>query len=86
MSNSIRVNVTQNRISVNLAQNRIRVVMLGGAAWNGVSGKPTATEENSFMMSGASPFSWSAKTKDQAKIALNIVDEIEFSLINSYRI
>jgi hypothetical protein len=121
---AISVEIVEQAIAVEIATQSIDVVITGGATWNGVSGKPTAVAESSFMVSGASPFAWLVKTLAQVKTILGLgdkvdkvtgsslvadteiakihasgsdaetvttisalqVDEIDFSLINSYRI
>lgn len=50
----------------------INVTISGGSSWNSVSGKPTATEENSVMVSGPTPFAWVVKTLAQLKVILGL--------------
>jgi hypothetical protein len=117
-------------INVTIAEEIIAVTMTGGDTWDGISGKPAAVAESSFIVSDVSPFNWVVKTLAQVKTILGISasagdvvgpatntadylpqwngadsktlknglavpagglaglesDEIEFSLINSYRI
>jgi hypothetical protein len=59
-------------INVEIKQHVISVTMSTGATWDGISGRPTATEESSFIVSGASPFAWLVKTLAQVKTILGM--------------
>jgi|SRR3990172_157904 len=59
-------------ISVDIKPQAISVNLTAGATWDGISGKPSATAEGSFMVSGASPFAWVVKTLAQVKTILGL--------------
>jgi len=59
-------------IDVTIVEETIAVEMTDGATWNGISGKPTAAQESSFIVSGASPFAWLVKTLTQVKTILGL--------------
>jgi hypothetical protein len=50
----------------------INVTIEGGGTWDGISGKPTASAESSFMVSGPTTFSWLVKTLAQVKTILGL--------------
>jgi hypothetical protein len=50
----------------------INVTIEGGGTWDGISGKPTASAESSFIVSGPTTFSWLVKTLAQVKTILGI--------------
>lgn len=83
----IHVEIKQQAIGVTFKRASIVVTMSGATTWNHVGGKPTATEQNSFMVSGATPFPWEVKTKAETLALLGVdTDIIDFTLVNSYRI
>ena len=59
-------------IDVTIVEEAINVEMKDGATWNGISDKPTAAQESSFIVSGASPFAWLVKTLEQIKTILGL--------------
>lgn len=63
---------TMSNITVELKQRKIQVNMSSGTSWNAISGKPTPVAENSFMVSGPSPFAWIVKTLAQVKTILGL--------------
>ncbi len=64
-------------INVSIAEESIAVTMTGGDTWDGISGKPTATAQNSFMVSDASPFSWLVKSLTQVKTILGLTQTVQ---------
>ena len=59
-------------INVAITEESIAVTMTGGVTWDGISGKPTATAQNSFIVSDSTPFSWIVKTLAQVKTILGL--------------
>jgi hypothetical protein len=59
-------------INVTIAEEIIAVTMTGGDTWDGISGKPAAVAESSFIVSGPTPFSWLRKTLAQVKTILGL--------------
>ena len=62
-------------INVSFKTQAIRLTVAGTATWAGISGKPTATAESSFLVSGASPFAWLIKTLTQVKSLLALTSK-----------
>jgi hypothetical protein len=70
-------------ISVPITEESITVTISEGATWDGVSGKPTAVEENSFIVSNPTPFAWIVKILAQVKTILGLnlaVQTIPFAI------
>ena len=59
-------------INVAITEESIAVTMTGGVTWDGISGKPTATAQNSFIVSDSTPFSWIVKTLAQVKTIIGL--------------
>lgn len=73
MADNIEVTIVEETITVEMpAEETITVEMTSAATWDGISGKPTAAQENSFIVSGASPFAWLVKTLAQVKTLLGL--------------
>jgi len=70
-------------ISVPITEESITVIISEGVTWDGISGKPTAVAESSFIVSDATPFSWFVKTLAQVKTILGLnlaVQTIPFAI------
>ncbi|HLD89529.1 MAG TPA: hypothetical protein VI911_00660 [Patescibacteria group bacterium] len=59
-------------INVAITEESIAVTISDGVTWDGISGKPTAVAESSFIVSDATPFSWLVKTLAQVKTILGL--------------